>query len=115
VEDTIQLSRILRTVVGECFDEADPAVAAVGDGGQWAAGRGCLGLLFLPLGFIPQEIRLVVLLLMAAPSAAMCTLQCQKHSMNDAYASHIFAVTTLVSMLTMPLVVKLFTWAAEKF
>ncbi len=52
---------------------------------------------------------------MAAPSAAMCTLQCQKHSMNDAYASHIFAVTTLVSMLTMPLVVKLFTWAAEKF
>ena len=64
---------------------------------------------------IPQEIRLVVLLLMAAPSAAMCTLQCQKHSMNDAYASHIFAVTTLVSMLTMPLVVKLFTWAAEKF
>lgn len=74
-----------------------------------------LGLLFLPLGFIPQEIRLVVLLLMAAPSAAMCTLQCQKHSMNDAYASHIFAVTTLVSMLTMPLVVKLFTWAAEKF
>ena len=74
-----------------------------------------LGLLLLPLGFIPQEIRLVVLLLMAAPSAAMCTLQCQKHSMNDAYASHIFAVTTLVSMLTMPLVVKLFTWAAEKF
>ena len=35
--------------------------------------------------------------------------------MNDAYASHIFAVTTLVSMLTMPLVVKLFTWAAESF
>ena len=55
----------------------------------------------------------VVLVLMAAPSAAMCTLQCQKHDMNDAYASHIFAVTTLVSMLTMPAVVKLFTWALE--
>ena len=69
--------------------------------------------LFLPLGFIPESVRIVVLVLMAAPSAAMCTLQCQKHDMNDAYASHIFAVTTLVSMLTMPAVVKLFTWALE--
>ena len=68
-----------------------------------------LAVLFVPLGFIPEEIRLVVLVLMAAPSAAMCTLQCQKHGLNDGYASHIFAVTTLVSMLTMPLIVKLFT------
>jgi hypothetical protein len=30
--------------------------------------------------------------------------------MNDGYASHIFAVTTLLSMLTMPLMVKLFTF-----
>ena len=72
-----------------------------------------LAALFLPLGFIPESVRIVVLVLMAAPSAAMCTLQCQKHDMNDAYASHIFAVTTLVSMLTMPAVVKLFTWALE--
>ncbi len=68
-----------------------------------------LAVLFVPLSFIPEEIRLVVLVLMAAPSAAMCTLQCQKHDMNHGYASHIFAVTTLVSMLTMPLIVKLFT------
>ena len=69
-----------------------------------------LCLLFLPLTFIPDNIRLVVMLLMAAPSATMCTLQCQKHGMNDGYASHIFAVTTLLSMLTMPLMVKLFTF-----
>lgn len=70
-----------------------------------------LGLLFLPLSFIPVEIRTVVLVLTAAPSAAMCTLQCQKHGKNDLYASHIFAMTTILSMGTMPLMVKLFTWA----
>jgi hypothetical protein len=68
-----------------------------------------LGLLLLPLRFIPEEIRTVVLVLTAAPSAAMCTLQCQKHGRNDLYASHIFAVTTILSMITMPLVVKGFT------
>lgn len=72
-----------------------------------------LAVIFIPLSFIPTEIRTVVLVLTAAPSAAMCTLQSQKHGLNDLYASHIFAVTTLLSMLTMPLVVKLFTWVLE--
>lgn len=69
-----------------------------------------LAAMLLPLTFIPLEIRTVILVLTAAPSAAMCTLQCQKHGRNDLYASHIFAVTTLLSMGTMPLIVKLFTW-----
>ncbi len=68
-----------------------------------------LGAVFLPLSLIPVEIRTVVLVLAAAPSAAMCTLQCQKHGKNDLYASYIFAVTTILSMGTMPLIVKLFT------
>ena len=72
-----------------------------------------LTLLFLPLSFIPMEVRTVVLVLMAAPSAAMCTLQCQKHSMNDVYASDIFAMTTILSMAAMPAVVKLFTTLME--
>ena len=72
-----------------------------------------LTLLFLPLSFIPMEVRTVVLVLMAAPSAAMCTLQCQKHSMNDVYASVIFAMTTILSMAAMPAVVKLFTTLLE--
>lgn len=67
-------------------------------------------LLFLPMTFIPLEIRTVVLVLSAAPSAAMCTLQCQKHGKNDGYAAHIFAMTTIFSMATMPLVVKAFTF-----
>ena len=70
-------------------------------------------LLFLPLSFIPMEVRTVVLVLMAAPSAARCTLQCQKHSMNDVYASGIFAMTTILSMAAMPAVVKLFTTLLE--
>lgn len=63
--------------------------------------------------FISLEVRVVVLLLAAAPSAAMCTLQCQKLGLHDVYASQIFAMTTLLSMGTLPLAVKLFTALAE--
>lgn len=62
----------------------------------------------LPLTFIPIEVRTVVLILSAAPSAAMCTLQCQKHGLNDLYASQIFAMTTILSMGTLPLIAKFF-------
>lgn len=68
-----------------------------------------LAAIMLPMTFIPTEVRTVILVLTAAPSAAMCTLQCQKHGMDDLYASHIFAITTIFSMATMPLMVKLFT------
>jgi predicted permease len=54
-------------------------------------------------------VRTVVILLTAAPSAAMCTLQCQAHGLNDIYASQIFAATTILSMATMPLMIKIFT------
>ncbi len=72
-----------------------------------------LMVVLLPMTFISLEIRTVVLVLTAAPSAAMCTLQCQKHGMNDGYAAHLFAVTTIASMATMPLIVKIFTFAAS--
>lgn len=64
---------------------------------------------FLLLPFAPQNVRLILLVLTAAPSAAMCTLQCQQHKKNDVYASQIFAMTTILSMATMPTIVKLFT------
>lgn len=66
-------------------------------------------------GFIPEDVRIVVLLLSAAPSAAMCTLQCQKLGLNDVYASQIFAMTTVFSMGTLPLMVKLFSILLERF
>ncbi len=65
--------------------------------------------LLLPMTFIPIEVRTAVLVLTAAPSASMCTLQCQKHGKNDGYAAQIFAVTTILSMATMPLIVQIFT------
>lgn len=79
-------------------------------------------LLILPLltlviclfcGFIAEEVRIVVLLLAAAPSAAMCTLQCQKLGLHDTYASQIFAMTTILSVGTLPLMVKLFTFLLD--
>ncbi len=66
-------------------------------------------LIFLPMTWIPLEVRTIVILLCSAPSAAMCTLQCQKHGMNDGYASQIFALSTIFSMVTMPLVVEVMT------
>ncbi len=59
--------------------------------------------------FISEDVRIVTLLLSAAPSAAMCTLQCQKMGLNDVYASQIFAMTTVASMATLPALVKIFT------
>lgn len=63
----------------------------------------------LCLPFISVEVRTVILLLTAAPSAAMCTLQCQVHGLNDIYASQIFAATTIFSMATMPLIIQIFS------
>lgn len=79
-------------------------------------------LLILPLmtlimclfcGFISEEVRIVVLILVSAPSAAMCTLQCQKLGLCDTYASQIFAMTTILSVGTLPIMVKLFTLLLE--
>ena len=64
----------------------------------------------LCFGFVAEEVRIVVLLLAAAPSAAMCTLQCQKLGLHDVYASQIFAFTTILSMGTMPFIIKIFTF-----
>ena len=64
-------------------------------------------------GFISEEVRIVVLILTAAPSAAMCTLQCQKLGLHDTYASQIFAFSTIFSVGTLPLIVKLFTILLE--
>lgn len=70
----------------------------------------CLMLFLLPMTFLSMEVRTVVLLLTAAPTAAMCTLQCQKHGRNDAYASHIFSLSTILSLATMPGMTALFSW-----
>ena len=65
--------------------------------------------LFTPFDSI---IEMTVLAAAAAPSAAMCTMQCINYQKNAAYASEIFAMSTLLSILTMPLCMMLYDWMA---
>ncbi|MBE6875352.1 MAG: AEC family transporter [Ruminococcus sp.] len=50
-----------------------------------------------------KTVEMTVLAAIAAPSAAICTMQCLNYHRNAAYASEIFGVTTLFSIATMPL------------
>jgi len=68
-------------------------------------------LLFLCTPF-DSIIEMTVLAAAAAPSAAMCTMQCINYQKNAAYASEIFAMSTLLSILTMPLCMMLYEWMA---
>lgn len=58
-------------------------------------------------------IEMTVLAATAAPSAAMCTMQCINYQKNAAYASELFAVTTLLSIATMPLVMMAYEWIEQ--
>lgn len=70
-----------------------------------------LKLLVMPLSIIllcflfpfDKTVEMTVVAAIAAPSAAMCTMQCLHYHKNAAYASEIFGVTTLFSIVTMPL------------
>ncbi|MDE6088035.1 MAG: AEC family transporter [Oscillospiraceae bacterium] len=59
---------------------------------------------------IPGEkiVEMTVVAAMAAPSAAICTMQCLNYNRNAAYASELFGVTTLFSIATMPLMMILY-------
>lgn len=59
--------------------------------------------------FIPVDdiIKLTVVVAMAAPTATICTLFCLEYDKNSLYAAEIFAVTTLASMITLPLIIML--------
>jgi predicted permease len=76
---------------------------------------------FLKLLFIPvltilafqvfpfeKTVEMTVLAAAAAPSAAICTMQCLNYHRNAAYASELFGVTTLFSIGTMPLMMILY-------
>lgn len=77
-----------------------------------------LKLLVIPLALIllfllfPLEktMEMTVLAATAAPSAAMCTMQCLNYKKNAAYASELFGVTTLLSIATMPLMMVVYEW-----
>lgn len=74
-----------------------------------------LKLIVLPLAlavvltFLPadEKVRMTVLVAASAPPAAMCTLQCIRYNKNSVYASEIFTAGTILSIVTLPTVVKL--------
>ncbi|MBR6792013.1 MAG: AEC family transporter [Ruminococcus sp.] len=74
-----------------------------------------LKLIVLPLAlavvltFLPadEKVRMTVLVAASAPPAAMCTLQCIRYNKNSVYASEIFTAGTILSIITLPTVVKL--------
>lgn len=65
-----------------------------------------LALALSPLN-IDEKVRMTVIVAVASPPAAMCTLFCLKYNRNSVYASEIFAAGTILSVLTLPVVVNL--------
>lgn len=57
-------------------------------------------------GGIDEKVRMTVLVAASAPPAAMCTLQCIRYGKNSVYASELFTAGTILSILSLPLVVK---------
>ena len=54
---------------------------------------------------IDEIVTMTVIIAAAAPSAAMCTLFALQYNKNSLYASEIFAITTILSIATIPLTV----------
>ena len=59
--------------------------------------------------FIPADetVKVIAMMLTACPTAAMGIIFAVRYNRDDKYAAEIFAVTTLCSLLTIPLVVNL--------
>lgn len=66
-----------------------------------------LAVVFL-LSFInvDETVRMTIVIAAAAPSATMCTLFAIQYDRNSNYASEIFALTTFLSTITLPLTAK---------
>ncbi len=60
---------------------------------------------------VDERVKMTVIVAASAPPAAMCTLQCIRYNRNSIYASEIFAAGTILSVATLPIVVKM----AESF
>ena len=59
------------------------------------------------LSGVNETVRITVLIAAAAPPAAMCTLLSLRYGKNSIYASEIFTAGTVLSVGTLPLVVKI--------
>ena len=55
---------------------------------------------------IDEKVRMTIVVAASSPPAAMCTLFCIKYNKNSVYASEIFTAGTILSVLSLPLIVK---------
>lgn len=55
---------------------------------------------------VDEKVRMTVIVAASAPPAAMCTLQCIRYGRNSLYASEIFAFGTILSVGSLPLIVR---------
>lgn len=56
---------------------------------------------------IDEKVRMTVIVAASAPPAAMCTLQCIRYNRNSVYASEIFSAGTILSIATLPIIVRI--------
>jgi len=64
-----------------------------------------LSVIFLLLP-VDEQVKMTVLIAAAAPPAAMCTLLCIRSGKDSLYASEIFTAGTILSVITLPIVIK---------
>ena len=55
---------------------------------------------------IDEKVKMTIVVAASSPPAAMCTLFCIKYNKNSVYASEIFTAGTILSVLSLPLIVK---------
>ena len=55
---------------------------------------------------VNEKVKMTVIVAASAPPAAMCTLQCIRYGRNSLYASEIFAFGTILSVGSLPLIVR---------
>lgn len=70
------------------------------------------GLSFLPMN---EKVRMTVVVAASAPPAAMCTLQCIRYGRNSVYASQIFTAGTVLSVATLPMIVRFTEYLTNLF
>lgn len=64
-----------------------------------------LSVIIMPLP-VDTQVKMIVLVAAAAPPAALCTLLCVRSGKDSLFASEIFAAGTILSVITLPIVVK---------
>ncbi len=69
-----------------------------------------VSILFLSLVPVPQIYRMTIVIAIACPTAATCSMFALQYNKNSNYASELFIITTVLSLVTIPFTVLLAGW-----